>query len=270
MEHCSQIAKYTLMLELPWYEYRFYIALVIGSLFSAFMPSRSKVIYVIIFNVFAIATYFGIDFMASKKIDQDKLTDLIDRCQSENNIKKEHFINKLNDLTFENPTEKALNVLNEKEDKYFDERGAVSLETVAHKKSCKKNLESSPPSPKDTHIEKFANPYTTYPPQPPSDPKIAGDFRDNVSMHSFKNDPAAFESTYQMIQTPPLPTPPSQVSKKDCLLGKSKCNPICSGNNRNPCHLQTSVPGPQWQPQNASSVQNRLNNGDFVPNYCPL
>ena len=208
--------------------------------------------------------------MASKKIDQDKLTELIDRCQSENNIKKEHFINKLNDLSFENPTKKALNVLNKKEDKYFDERGAISLETVANKPDPNNQLKSRGFTKIDTHIEGFANPYTTYPQQPPSDLKIAGDFRDNVSMHSFKNDQAAFESTYQMIQTPPLPTPVSQVDKKDCLLGKSECNPICSGNNENPCHLQTSVPGPQWQPQNASSVQNRLNNGEFVPNYCPL
>lgn len=270
MEHCSQIAKYTLMLELPWYEYRFYIALAIGTIFSAFMPSGNKLIYVIIFNLFAIGAYFGIDFMASKKIDQDKLTDLIDRCQSEKNIKKEHFISKLNDLTFEDPTKNVVNVLNKDEKNYFNERGAVSLETTEHKKPCKKNLGSHVPPPEDTHIEKFANPYPTFPPQPPSDPKIAGDFRDNVSMNSFKNDPAAFESTYQMIQTPPLPTPPSQVDKTDCLLGKDKCNPICSGNNENPCHLQTSVPGPQWQPQNASSVQNRLNKGEFVPNYCPL
>ena len=48
------------------------------------------------------------------------------------------------------------------------------------------------------------------------------------------------------------------------------CNPICSGNNENPCNLQTPSPGPQWQPQSASTVQDRLNNGKFVPNFCTI
>jgi hypothetical protein len=261
MEHCSEIAKYTLMLELPWYEYRFYISLFVGSLLCSFMPTRSKIIYVIVFNVFSILAYFGIDFMASKKINQDKLTELINRCQLENDIKKEHFINKLKDLTFENPDKTPENVLNSEEKQYFDERGEISLESIKDKGD---QLSDRKFTKNTQQVEKFGNPY------PPSEPQIAGDFKDNVSMNSFKNESAAFESTYQMIQTPPLPTPPSQVSSKDCLLGKDKCNPICSGNNDNPCNLQTPVPGPQWQPQHASSVQNRLNNGEFVPNYCPL
>ena len=270
MEHFSEIAKFTLMLELPWYEYRFYISLLVGTLITLLVPSSNKLVYLVLFNIFAIVTYFAIDFMASQKINQDKLTELINRCQSENNVKKEHFLNKLKNLTFENPTNKPGHVLDEKEDNYFNERGSVSLETTEHAKRCNVNLASSPKRPKDTHIEKFANPYPTYPQQSPYDPQIAGDFIDNVSINSFKNDPAAFESTYQMIQTPPIPTPPPQVGPEGCLLGKDNCNPICSGNNKNECQLQTSIPGPQWQPQKASSVQNRLNNGDFVPNYCPL
>jgi hypothetical protein len=265
MEHCSEIAKYTLMLELPWYEYRFYISLFIGSLICSFMPTRSKVIYVIAFNVFAILAYFGIDFLASKKIDHDQLTELIDRCQSENNIKREHFLNKLKDLAFEDPNKKSVDVLDSEEEKYFDERAAISLESVKHKESQLNDRKFTKETQK---VEKFANPYL--PQDTPSNIKMAGDFKDNVSMNSFKNLPAAFESTYQMIQTPPLPTPPAQVESKDCLLGKDNCSPICSGNNENPCNSQTSVPGPQWQPQHASSVQNRLNKGEFVPNHCPL
>lgn len=251
MEHCSQIAKYTLMLEFPWYEYRFFISLLIGSLLCSLMPNRSKVIYVISFNLFAIISYFGIDYMASLKIDQDKLTELVDRCQTENNIKKENFMNKLKDLTFEDPNKSPNDVLNDSEEDDFNKRGSISLESV---KTNKTDILDD-----RKNIEKFEN-----------NVQIAGDFKDNVSINSFKNNLAAFESTYQPIQTPPLPTPPAQVNPQDCLLGKDNCSPICSGNNDNPCNLQTSVPGPQWQPQSASSVQNRLNNGQFVPNFCPL
>lgn len=241
MEHCSEIAKYTLMLELPWYEYRFYISLLVGSLICSLIPNRSKVIYVIMFNLFAVITYFLIDYIASQKIDKDKLTDLVDRCQTENNIKKENFMNKLNELTFENPKEEPSKVLNKDEENNFNERGSLSLDTS-----------------KNT-IEKFEN-----------EVKVAGDYKDNISTNSFKNDLAVFESTYQTINTPEFPNPAKQVESTDCLLSENKCMSICSGNNNNPCNLPNSIPGPRWQPQSASSVQNRLNNGAFVPGYCPV
>tara|TARA_B100001123_G_C15309860_1_gene1023986 strand:+ start:1801 stop:2544 length:744 start_codon:yes stop_codon:yes gene_type:complete len=247
MDNCSEIAKFTLMVEYPWFKFRFFISLFLATLMCFVVPSSNKILYIIIFNIIAVASYYGIEIHTSKIIEQDQLTELIDRCNTERKVKKENFLNKLQDLVFEDPNKNPVNALNSKEEQNFNERAAVSLETVNKKKD----------------IETFANPY-------PNDTNSNNDFRDNISMNSFKNLPAAFESTYEMIHTPPLLTPPSQVGPNDCLLGKDKCNPICSGNNENPCDLQTPSPGPQWQPQHASSIQNRLNNGSFVPNQCPL
>lgn len=53
-----------------------------------------------------------------------------------------------------------------------------------------------------------------------------------------------------------------------CLLGSDSCSPLCSGNNSNPCDLYTPIPGPQWQPQSASTVQERLVTGNYVPSLC--
>ena len=54
-----------------------------------------------------------------------------------------------------------------------------------------------------------------------------------------------------------------------CLLGDDRCGALCSGYTSNPCNLVAPIPGPQWQPQSASTVQNRIMNGNFVPSRCP-
>jgi hypothetical protein len=53
-----------------------------------------------------------------------------------------------------------------------------------------------------------------------------------------------------------------------CLLGNG-CGFLCSGTGVNECNVVAPVPGPQWQPQTAKTVQMRLNNGDYVPSNCP-
>lgn len=60
------------------------------------------------------------------------------------------------------------------------------------------------------------------------------------------------------------------ADKGYCLLGRDKCSPLCSGYSNNPCNLVTPVPGPQWQVQSASTVQNRLTNQQYTLNKCPL
>jgi len=52
-----------------------------------------------------------------------------------------------------------------------------------------------------------------------------------------------------------------------CLLGNG-CGYLCSGSDENKCNVVAPIPGPQWQPQTAAAVQNRLNNGNYVPPIC--
>lgn len=58
-------------------------------------------------------------------------------------------------------------------------------------------------------------------------------------------------------------------NQNKCLLGDNKCGALCSGFTSNPCNLVAPIPGPQWQPQSASTVQERIMKGDFVPSRCP-
>ena len=52
-------------------------------------------------------------------------------------------------------------------------------------------------------------------------------------------------------------------------MGDDRSGALCSGYTSNPLNLVAPIPGPQWQPQSASSVQNRIVSGNFVPSRCP-
>lgn len=66
----------------------------------------------------------------------------------------------------------------------------------------------------------------------------------------------------------PLELNDNNMNSNECLLGKNKCSPLCSGFSDNSCNIVADVPGPQWQVQNAATVQNRLMNGNYVPGNC--
>jgi hypothetical protein len=233
MSNCSNIAKLILMIENPIYQHRLIISLLVSVLLSYFVIIKlvkvSKEVLVTLVIVSTFGLHQLIEFIISKIIDEDKLNDLVNRCSE---VQKENFLNKLDDLKFEDPKGKPSEVLDEKQRNDFNKRVEISLETV---NKFNKNISES----KNELSEKFTN-------------------------------PSPFDSTFQKIETPPMPSPPAQVTRDDCLLGKDNCNPLCSGSAENPCNLQTPSPGPQWQPQSAESVQKRLTNGIFVPNLCPL
>jgi len=62
----------------------------------------------------------------------------------------------------------------------------------------------------------------------------------------------------------------AQADNEHCLLGRDGCVPLCSGYTNNPCNIVAPIPGPQWQVQNAATVQRRLTNQDYTPSKCPL
>jgi phosphate/sulfate permease len=54
-----------------------------------------------------------------------------------------------------------------------------------------------------------------------------------------------------------------------CIENSNGCN-LCSGSNQNPDNIISPIPGPQWLPQNAEYVQNRLVNNDYTASVCPI
>ena len=54
-----------------------------------------------------------------------------------------------------------------------------------------------------------------------------------------------------------------------CIQNSNNCN-LCSGSNQNPDNLVAPIPGPQWMPQSAEYVQNRLVNNNYSASVCPI
>jgi len=52
-----------------------------------------------------------------------------------------------------------------------------------------------------------------------------------------------------------------------CIQNSNGCN-LCSGSNQNPDNIVSPIPGPQWMPQSAEYVQNRLMNNNYSQSVC--
>ena len=66
------------------------------------------------------------------------------------------------------------------------------------------------------------------------------------------------------------PFPLESIKYNSKCIEDSNCCSLCSGTNINPCNIVAPIPGPNWLPQNAESVQSRLVNNDYTSSKCPL
>lgn len=66
----------------------------------------------------------------------------------------------------------------------------------------------------------------------------------------------------------PFPLESKKYDSK--CIEDSNCCSLCSGTDSNPCNIVAPIPGPNWLPQSAESVQNRLVNNDYTSSKCPL
>jgi phosphate/sulfate permease len=64
----------------------------------------------------------------------------------------------------------------------------------------------------------------------------------------------------------PFPIESINESNAKCIENSNCCN-LCSGTN-NPCKIIAPIPGPQWMPQTAETVQNNLKNQIYTPGKC--
>ena len=65
------------------------------------------------------------------------------------------------------------------------------------------------------------------------------------------------------------PSPLEAVNYNSECIEDSNCCNLCSGSkNSNPCNLVAPIPGPQWLPQSAESVQKRLASNNYTDAKC--
>jgi hypothetical protein len=65
----------------------------------------------------------------------------------------------------------------------------------------------------------------------------------------------------------PIDYDPNQSSM--CIEKSNSCT-LCSGSGSNPSNIVAPIPGPQWMPQTAETVQKRLKNNDYTKATCTM
>jgi len=65
----------------------------------------------------------------------------------------------------------------------------------------------------------------------------------------------------------PIDYEPNQSSM--CIQKSNSCS-LCSGSGSNPSNVVAPIPGPQWMPQTAEHVQQRLKNNDYTEARCSI
>jgi hypothetical protein len=66
------------------------------------------------------------------------------------------------------------------------------------------------------------------------------------------------------------PSPLQYAPNGNSCIENSNCCNLCSGTGNNPCNVVAPIPGPQWMPQSAEAVQNRLVNNNYTQSKCEI
>ncbi len=86
----------------------------------------------------------------------------------------------------------------------------------------------------------------------------------NIVVNSSKNMPID-----PICEIPNIsPYPLNANSNGNSCIQNSNCCSLCSPTNDNPCNIIAPIPGPQWLPSNAETVQNNLKNNIYTPSKC--
>ncbi len=88
-------------------------------------------------------------------------------------------------------------------------------------------------------------------------------------VHIFDNIKTTFIENNNLMNMKSDERGPFSKSDVNCVGDtKSYEGNLCSGANDKPRHLVASVPGPQWLPQDAETVQRRLKTNNYTKNRC--
>jgi len=129
-------------------------------------------------------------------------------------------------------------------------------------------------------VENFASKEKNMLPHVPPNMKIEQpkNKMDFLKKHGFKNTVEKMENMNVLekvidpiaeipnISPSPLPFKPDGQM---CIQDSNGCN-LCSGSGQNPYNLIAPIPGPQWLPESAATVQNRLKNNNYSAAKCPI
>jgi phosphate/sulfate permease len=105
----------------------------------------------------------------------------------------------------------------------------------------------------------------------------SGDFsiKDNIMHNNLMSNKETAVSNSKNMPIDPIceipnisPLSLEASSNGSTCIQNSNCCSLCSGTNDNPCNIIAPIPGPQWLPSSAETVQNNLKNNIYTPSKC--
>lgn len=241
----SEMNKY-LMSENVAYRLRLPISVLLAIIVSVFMKkAHSLDNFLIAHIIIPIGTFlfvwFIIDVCVRNTVSKDKLRNLEDRCN--------HMLNPAQELRPQEVEHLEMKAPVPSKEKIKDDESDVDVQEKVHNVGAYISVDSH-------HLKPTTD-------ETPHHPEIA------VPVNSTDEDKYGHENTNYLNKNKKQYTT-EDAPEEECQMGSDKCFPLCSGSDVNNCNVVAPIPGPQWQVQKASTVQNRLSHGVFSEATCPI
>ena len=271
--NCKKIAEKKILNKNPFYAFNLPIGLLVAIIVFCFVTNHklsknSYVIQIIIPVLTFLLTIFIIDVISRNMITDEDKEEISLLCNSFENysVQKPNSDNFLNHLDVENFTDddNSENVMDDDNVENFTDDD--NTENVMDDDNVENftNDDNTENVMDDDNVENF------------TDDDNAENVMDDDNVENFMTVSEEMElNDYQSnnlenIDFTSLNPFPLEVNKKQignmCQEPSNNCN-LCSGS-KDKDNLISPIPGPQWMPQNAEYVQNRLKNNNYTKSKC--
>jgi len=237
MDNCKILAETYLLNQNPLYAFNFPIALLVGIVFfglsKAFKWSSDSYINQILIPVVAfLCTMVILDIISRLMISKSAKEAIVAQCAS-----KENFANSMD----------KKKMMTAEEEEYTNPK-----------------LPMQPPK---KMIEGFNNMFVG--PDNNYENKNSNENFNNIVEEQIRIRENIEAADVDYTSLKPMPIESKDFAGAKCIE-PSNCLSLCSGSGAetNPCNLVTAIPGPQWLPETAATVQNRLVNNDYSAAKC--
>ena len=251
MNSCEEIIEKYLLNENPLYTFSFPISLLCGiimfGIMQAYNVSKNSYINQLLIPIATIFIVMVlIDVISKNMIPYNIKKTLYNNCQSWKNNQTMKYIEK-----FQSRTLPPLSPPNSQDKTQLDTALTRDLLTVSDNQNNKNNKENK-------------------------DIKNNQNNKENNLFFIQRNIKESFQNSIEIPLDSKTIFSPSLIQNNDtkninknskCIQSTNDCT-FCSGGEPKPSNIVTAIPGPQWLPQTAESVQNNLKNGKYTQAKC--
>jgi hypothetical protein len=248
--NCEDIVEKYLLNQNPLYAFSFpisiLIAIIVFGICKAYKISENSYVNQILIPITALLLVIVIiDILSRFMISKNESNILLMQCKNwkNNKVGVENF----NNIEKNNESTDDMNQFNNmellKNNELLDDADQFNNMELSENMEFYNNMESS------NDIDKFNN--------------MDSESSENIESYMEKDNIQIPISEINGIS----PSPLNYINNNSKCIQGSNCCSLCSDTN-NPCNIIAPIPGPQWLPQSAKSVQDRLSKNKYTPSKC--